>query len=196
MPLTAAELVLRATHKARAGLAPSEARIYDDNAYLLIKDALSELAMRAARNSERRPLLMRSFALTFVDGAALITGGSFDGLARDLIRWSLLYDPDDTNQRFPYQFRHHLADLRRNLNSAFGYWALSDSVTAVTRARDVSGDNALTSLNGTGALRAVYIPDFSGNNPLPAGGEFDDWAVQILAEMLVAGRAAPATAKK
>lgn len=191
MALTAAELVLRATHKARAGLAPSEARIYDDNAYLLIKDAMGELAMRAATNSEKRPLIMRAFAPTFVDGAALLTGGTFDGLARDLIRWSLLYDPDDTTQRFVYQFRHHLADLKRNLNSAFGYWALSDSVTAVTRARDVAGDGALTSLNGTGVLRAVYIPDFSGNNPLPPGGEFDDWAVAILAEMLVAGRAAP-----
>lgn len=192
MPLTAAELVLRATRKARAGLAPSEARIYDDNAYLLIKDAMGELAARAARNSEKRPLLMRSFALTFVDGAATLVGGTFDGLARDHIRWSLLYDPDDTAQRFPYQFRHHLADLRRNLNSAFGYWALSDSATIATRQRNQSGEGALTSLNGTGALRALYTPDFSGSNPLPAGGEFDDWAVEILAEMLVAGRAAPA----
>jgi hypothetical protein len=189
MALTAAELVLRATRKARAGLAPSEARIYDDNAYLLIKDAMGELSMRAARNSEKRPLIMRAFALTFVDGVALLTGAAFDGLARDLIRWSLLYDPDDTTQRFVYQFRHHLVDLKRNLNSAFGYWAMSDSVTIQTRARDVGDDSALTRLNGTGALRAVYIPDFSGNNPLPAGGEFDDWAVQILTEMLVAGRA-------
>ncbi len=195
MPLTAAELVLRATRKARAGLAPSEARIYDDNAYLLIKDTMDELATRAARNSEKRPLLMRAFTLTFVDGVALLTGGSFDGLARHLIRWSLLYDPDDSAQRFVYQFRHHLADLKRNLNSAFGYWALSDSVTIATRARDVGDDNALTRLNGAGVLRAIYIPDFSGNNPLPASGEFDDWAVEILAEMLVAGRA-PATAKK
>jgi len=192
MPLTAAELVLRATHKARAGLAPSEARIYDDNAYLLIKDAMGELSARAARNSEKRPLLMRSFALTFVDGVALLTGATFDGLARDHIRWALLYDPNDASQRFSYQFRHHLADLKRTLNPAFGYWALSDSVTAQTRARDIFGDTALTALNGDGVLRAIYTPDFSGLNPLPSGGEFDDWAIQILAEMLVAGRAAPA----
>lgn len=190
MPLTAAELVLRATRKARAGLAPSEARIYDDNAYLLIKDTMSELSMRAARNSEKRPLLMRAFAPTFVDGAATLTGGSFDGLARDLIRWSLLYDPDDAAQRFVYQFRHHLSDLKRTLNSTFGYWALSDSVTIQTRARDVGDESALTRLNGVGVLRAVYTPDFSGSNPLPPGGEFDDWAVEILTEMLVAGRAA------
>jgi hypothetical protein len=192
MPLTAPELVLRATRKARAGLSPSESRIYDDNAYLLIKDALSELATRAARNSEKRPLLMRAFTLTFVDGVALLTGGSFDGLARDLIRWSLLYDPNDPAQRFPYQFRHHLADLQRNLNSAFGYWGLRDSATIATRAREVAGESALITLNGTGVLRAVYIPDFSGSNPLPAGGEFDDTAVDILAEMLVANRPAPA----
>lgn len=192
MPLTAAELVLRATRKARAGLAPSEARIYDDNAYLLIEDALAELATRAAMNSEKRPLLMRSFALTFIDGVATITGGPFDGLSRDYIRWSLLYDPDDTTQRFAYQFRPHLSDLKRNLNPAFGYWALGDQATIATRARNVAGETALISLNGTGALRAVYIPDFSGNNPLPAGGEFDDWAIAILAEMLVAGRTAPA----
>jgi len=190
MPLTAAELVLRATRKARAGLAPSEARIYDDNAYLLIKDAMGELAARAARNSEKRPLLMRSFALTFVDGSATLVGASFDGLTKDHIRWSLLYDPDDPTQRFPYQFRHHLADLKRNLNPAFGYWAMSDQSTVQARQRNVAGETALISLNGAGALRAVYTPDFSGSNPLPA--DFDDWAVAILAEMLVAGRAAPA----
>lgn len=192
MPLTQAELVLRATRKARAGASPAESRIYDDNAYLLIKDAMGELATRAARNSEKRPLIMRSFALTFVDGAATLVGASFDGLARDHIRWSLLFDPDDTTQRFPYQFRHHLADLRRNLNPAFGYWALGDSATIQTRQRLVAGEGALTSLIGTGALRAVYVPDFSGSNPLPIGGEFDDWAVMILAEMLVANRTAPA----
>jgi hypothetical protein len=187
MPLIAAELVLRATRKARAGLAPSEARIYDDNAYLLIKDAMGELAARAARNSEKRPLLMRSFALTFVDGAATLVGASFDGLAKDHIRWSLLFDPEDSTQRFPYQFRPHLADLRRNLNPAFGYWAMVDQASLQARARNVGGETALTSLNGIGALRAVYVPDFSGSNPLPA--DFDDWAVVILAEMLVAGRA-------
>lgn len=194
MPLTADELVLRATRKARAGLAPSEARIYDDNAYLLIKDAMKEIAMRAARNSEKRPLLMRSFALTFVDGAATLTGSTFDGLARDLIRWSLLFDPDDATQRLPYQFRHHLADLKRNLNAAFGYWALSDQSTIASRQRNVSGEGALTSLNGAGSIRAVYIPDFAGSNPLPA--EWESWAVDILSEMLVKGRASPAKGSK
>ena len=104
----------------------------------------------------------------------------------------LLFDPDDTTQRFPYQFRHHLSDLKRNLNPAFGYWALGDSATIQTRQRLVAGEGALTSLIGTGALRAVYVPDFSGSNPLPIGGEFDDWAVMILTEMLVANRTAPA----
>lgn len=188
MPLTAAELVLRATRKARAGLSPAESRIYDDNAYLLIKDAMGELSSRAARNSEKRPLLMRAFALTFVDGAATLVGASFDGLVKDHIRWSLLYDPDDTTQRFPYQFRPHLADLKRNLNPAFGYWAMSDQSTIQARARNVAGEGALTSLVGAGVLRAVYTPDFTGSNPLPA--DFDDWAIDILAEMLVAGRAA------
>ena len=188
MPLTAAELVLRATHKARGGISPSESRIYDDNAYLLIKDAMNELAMRAGMDSQKRPLIMRSFALAFTNGSASLSSGSFDGLLKEYFRYAYLYDPDDSTQTFPYQFLDNLQDLRRPQHPAFGYCALSDQNTIVTRARNVAGDSALTSLNGTGALIGIYIPDFSGNNPLPAFGEFDDWAVEILAEMLKSGR--------
>lgn len=193
MPLTAEELVFRATRKARAGLAPSEARVYDDNAYLLIKDAMHELALRAGMNSEKRPLLMRAFAITFTSGKASLASG-FDGLLKAHLRWAYLYEPDDIDQLYPYQFRHHLSDLRRKLNPIYGYWAMEDRDTVATRKRYVGGDGALSEVAGNGVLRAIYIPDFVVGtlNVLPA--EFDDWAVQILAEMLITQR--PAEPKK
>jgi hypothetical protein len=193
MPLNVAELVLRATRKARAGFAPSESRIYDDNAYLLVRDAMNELAGRAAMDSEKRPLLMRLFELTFADGVVDISAASFDGLLKSHLRYGFLYDPGDSTQSAPYQFIDNLQDLRRWQHPAFGYWGLSEQSEIVTRARNVTGESALTTLNGTGALRGIYIPDFSGDNPLPT--EFDDWAVMILAKMLVAGRT-PALVQK
>jgi hypothetical protein len=186
LPLTAAELVLRATRKARGGLSPAESRIFDDNAYLLIKDALTELATRAAKDSKKRWLLMRSFTLTFTDGAAPISGALFDGLLKEYLCYAFLYEPGDDQQVFPYHFINNLQDLRGYQHPVFGHWALSDQSTIRTRARNVGGEGALTALNGEGALRAIYIPDFSGNNPLPA--EFDDWAVEILSDLLIANR--------
>lgn len=193
--LTAEEMVFRALRIARAGASVSESRIYDDDAYLLIKDAMHHLAQRVSRNAEKRTLMMRSFSAVGLDGLLIFTSPTHDGILLDALKWSRLYDnQDDQNQLYPYQFRAHLPDIKRAyLNPAFGYYALLDGGSAVqTRKKGIDDATAaLVAINGTAiVLRCSYIPDFSGSNPLPP--EFDDAAVQILADLLLAKRNANA----
>ena len=191
MPLTAEEMVFRALRIARAGASVSESRLFDDDAYLLIENAMHELARRVSRNAEKRSLMMRVFSANAISGGLFFSSPTHDGILLDALRWSRLYDSQtDPDQLSSYQYRAHVADLKRPyLNPVFGYYALqAGGGSVITRKKGIDDPiAALAGIDGTPiVLFCSYIPDFAGSNPLAA--EFEDDAVQILADLLLAKR--------
>lgn len=195
MPLTAEELVFRSLRTARAGASVSESRLFDDDAYLLIKDACHALAVRVARNVEKRSLMTRVFSANAISGGLFFSSPAHDGILLDALKWGRLYDnQDDPNQLSPYQYRANVSDLKRAyLNPAYGYFALQvGGGSVITRKKGIEdATTALSAIDGTPIiLFCSYIPDFSGSNPVPA--EFEDDLVHILADLLLAKRSSNA----
>ena len=86
-------------------------------------------------------------------------------------------------------FKREAQTLHKYLNPNFGYWALRIPLSFETRARNIADVQAsLSSLNGTALLRANFVFDFSGDYPLPTGGELDNEACEELANLLKASQ--------
>jgi len=182
MPMSRTVLVLRAVRKARAGRGPDESRIYEDNADLLVPNALHRLATQVARDAERRPYLTKTFSLTATNGVIDISSNT--DLLREALVWSSFYDYDDTAQSQPYIFKWSWNEIDRWQNPVFGYFALKNQ-TIITRQRAIEDVEASKAgLNGTITLVASFVPDLSATF-LPE--QLEDDAVAVLAEMAVEG---------
>ncbi len=188
MPLTRETMVIRAVQLARGGQSPEVSGIYEDDADLLVENAAHALSNRVAMDERIRHLLQKNYPVTLTDGAGGFSGAAYEGILQSALQWASFYDPDDVlNNTFssPYIYKREAQTLHKYLNPNFGYWALRVPLTIETRARNIADPVASRqALNGTAIIRANYTFDFSGNNPLPTGGELDDEAVQELARML------------
>jgi len=184
MPMSRTVLVLRAVRKARAGRGPDESKIYEDNADLLVPNALHRLATQVARDAERRPYLTKTFSLTATSGVIDISSNT--DLLRDMLVWASFYDYDDTAQKEPYIFKWSWNEIDRWQNPVFGYFARKNE-TIITRQRAVGDIEASKlGLSGTITLIASYVPDLSATF-LPE--QLEDDAVAVLAEMAMEGAA-------
>lgn len=190
MALTREQMVIRAVQIARKGRGPVESGIYEDDADLLVENAAQALSDRIAADERRRHLLRKNFVVTMIDGAGTLLGVQYENLLHSALQWASFYDPDDvSNSTFsnPYVFKRDEQDLHKYLNPNFGYWAFVQPLQFTTRARNIANVEAsLQALNGSAQLRANYVFDFSGNFPLPIGGELDNEACESLADCLLA----------
>jgi hypothetical protein len=184
MPMTRSAFVLRAVRKARAGAGPDESKIYEDNADLLVPNALNRLAMDVMRDPERRDYLRQSYSLTATAGLVDI---SATGILREGLQHALFYDPDDTDQKCPYIFKRHPGELDRWQNPEFGYFAQKNGFL-VTRQRG-NGDvgSSKTSMTGMVTLSTVYVPDLL-TTFVPA--PLEDDAVDLLVRVILENRTA------
>jgi hypothetical protein len=192
MALTRETMIIRAVQLARGGRSPEESGIFEDDADLLVENAAHALSSRIAMDERRRHLLQKNFVVTVVDGAASLSGAAYENILHAALQWASFYDPDDVSNNTytsPYIYKREAQSLHRYLNPNFGYWALRIPLSIETYARNISDNvTARSALNGTAIVRANYVFDFSGNYPLPTGGELDDEAVQELAMLLKASQ--------
>ncbi len=182
-------MVIRAVQIARKGRGPTDSAIFEDDADLLVQNAAQMLSDRVAQDERRRHLLRKDFVITLVNGVGTLVGAAYEGILHSALQWASFYDPDDVNDdtlTHPYVFKREAQDLHKYLNPNYGYWAFLAPLQFETRARNIADVQASrTALNGNGQIRANYTFDFSGNFPLPTGGELDNEACEALAEMLV-----------
>jgi hypothetical protein len=181
--MTRDELVLRAVHHARKGQSPSESRIYEDNAHLLVPDALHQLAHETAMDAGSRARLIKVYPEVPISNGVIDLAVDLPDALIAALPWANFYDKDDPDRVNPYLFRHHYRDLDRWLNPNYGHFAARDNSKIVTRQRGIQSiPDGKIGTPGPVVIITSYIPANDLTN-LPL--ELNDAAVRVLAEMLI-----------
>jgi len=173
---------------ARGGLSPTESRIYEDNAHLLVPNALQRLARQNAANAMLRPRLTKTYSAVPVTNG-VIALGALANVLTDGLCWATFYDADDVDQVSPYVFKRAWQDLDRRLNPDFGYFAVRDN-NLVTRQRGI--ENVAAGKVGTPGPVTIIAPFIPLNTLTDLPVELEADAVSVLAGLLPAHQIAAA----
>lgn len=182
--MTRNELVARATRHARKGASAAESGIFDDNAQLLVPNAMEWLARTVAADAMLRPRLQKEYTTPINNGVVDVATDMPDTLMWAM-GWSSFYDGDDVDRVNPYIWKDNYQQLDRYLNPMYGYYATKGSSQIVTRQRGVMAipDGKIGTPGPNVIIIASYIPASDLTN-LPS--ELDDMAIEGLATLLLA----------
>lgn len=156
----------------------SESQVSRDRLVACSKQAMDRLCDVAASQPKLAQLLVKRYDCTIETGAVDLTDAAFSDLHRGSLQMSRFYGPDDSVELYPYIWRDFPHELDGFLDPTYGYYSASD--TRLILRTPIDGEEASSSVSGTGRLYAMQIP-FLSDGELPDNGELWQLASDLLA---------------
>lgn len=174
--MTKAELI--ALTYARLRDKDGQSQVSRDRLIACSKQAMERLCDVVAGQPRLAQLLVKRYDCTVASGAVDLTHADFADLHRGSLNFSRFYGPDDSAELYRYIWRDQPHELDGFLDPTFGYYSASDD-RLILRA-PVDGEEAASSVSGTGRLYALQIP-FVVAGVLPDSGELWQLGSDLLA---------------